>query len=310
MTVGLIGLGRMGQGIAARLLAAGIGIIGFDKSNPVLDFKTTGQFELVKTIEEVALKSRIIWLMVPAGKIVDDVIDSLIPHLRKDDIVIDGGNSFYKDSIRRYKQLIEHSVYFIDCGTSGGLHGKEIGYCLMIGGDKEPYSHCERLFKAIASPNGYSLLGPSGSGHYVKMVHNGIEYGLLQAYAEGFHVLKDGHYKNLDLEEISELWQHGSIIRSWILELAHKVFTQEQEIDDIYGAIAESGTGLWTVEEAQDHKITVDVIKTALAVRAESRKTGGNYATKLVSLLRHEFGGHPVTHISEIVQKKEEKNET
>jgi 6-phosphogluconate dehydrogenase len=334
MIIGLVGLGRMGQAIAARLLASGIDVIGYDrylKQAPDLsiheqkdfqaqcafcaDFTHGGQprcaqpensadaraqergtFRLESNLGAVAREARIIWLMVPAGNIVDEVIAQLMPHLQEEDIVIDGGNSFFQDSIRRFNLLKEHAIQFIDCGTSGGLHGRCLGFSLMIGGDPKAYNRCEQAFRAVAAPNGYAHVGPAGAGHYVKMVHNGIEYGLLQAYAEGFQILKEGHYKELDLARISALWNHGSIIRSWILQLACEVFTQDQELKDIYGAVAEGGTGLWTVQEANRHGIPAELIKQALTIRAQSRQTGGNYATKVVALLRHAFGGHPVGH--------------
>lgn len=319
MKVGLIGLGRMGQAIAARLVHAGISVVGYDKFMPekidlsihsVSDndshrLTSSALFSTVKTAADVAEQARIIWLMIPQGKPVDEVIEELRPHLKKDDIIIDGGNSFYEDTLRRYELLKKHDVHYLDCGTSGGLHGRNLGFCLMIGGQREAYQACHELFSAVAAPNGFKYLGPSGAGHYVKMVHNGIEYGLLEAYAEGLHVLHNGAYKDLDLAGISHLWNQGSIIRSWILELAHDVLARNPDFSKISGAVGENLTGLWTYEEAQRRSVPVPVIKTALDVRAESRKTGGNYATKVVSLLRHEFGGHPITYINSPVKDGE-----
>lgn len=310
MMVGLVGLGRMGQAIAARLLKAGIDVIGYD-TYPAKELdisvngesRACGKFTQVATLEQLAQKVSFVWLMVPAGKPVDDVLQEIIPHLKKKSIIIDGGNSFFKDSVRRFTLLREQELDFLDCGTSGGLHGRTIGFCLMVGGLPDTYTSCEFLLKAIAAPQGYAHVGPAGAGHYVKMVHNGIEYALLQAYAEGFHVLKEGHYKELDLAQIADLWNHGSIIRSWILELARGVLAQDQTFAEVFGAIQESGTGLWTVEEADEHAIPVTLIKQALQIRAESRQSGGNYATKLVALLRHAFGGHTVTYTKDTMTK-------
>lgn len=307
MVIGLIGLGRMGQAIAARLVHAGISVVAYDKYAPEkVDLTVSsghdaksGQFTVVKTAAEVAQHARIMWLMIPQGAPIDEVLAELKPQLRKGDIIIDGGNSFYEDTLRRYDLLKNDEIHYLDCGTSGGLDGRTIGFCLMIGGDAESVRACHTLFAAVAAPHGFKHCGPSGAGHYVKMIHNGIEYGLLEAYAEGFHVLKENqHYPDLDLAAISDLWNHGSIIRSWILELAHRVYAHRDNFDAISGEIGENLTGLWTYQEAQRNTIPVPVLKASLDVRAESRKTGGNYATKVVSLLRHEFGGHPITYVS------------
>jgi 6-phosphogluconate dehydrogenase len=217
--------------------------------------------------------------------------------VQAEDIIIDGGNSKFSDSMRRAQELVKENIYFIDCGTSGGIHGSENGFCLMIGGDKTAYDRIEPLSKVIATPGGYAYCGPSGAGHYVKMIHNGIEYGILQAYAEGFHLLKDGAFKNehLNLEKIASVWNHGSVIRSWILELVQDIMKEDPTLEDIKGTVASTGMGLWTVEEAHQSKIPVPVIEESLNVRKWSEKTGGNYATKVVAMLRNKFGGHAVT---------------
>ncbi len=307
MKIGLIGLGRMGQSIAARLLAHGFDVIGYDRYPPqTLDITLSGEHEKgiwkkVDSLEIVAQNADVFWLMVPAGQVVDDVLRELTPFLSKGGIIIDGGNSFFKDTLRRSHALKERGVCFLDCGTSGGLQGRTVGFCLMVGGDAKAYEQCIPFFKALAAPDGYAHVGPSGAGHYVKMIHNGIEYAVLEAYSEGFYLLKDGFYKNLDLTRISSLWNHGSIIRSWILELAHTIFRQSPDLEKITGSIQESGTGKWTVDEAKDKGIPVPLIEEALRIRAWSRDTGGNYATKLVALLRQAFGGHA------LVLKKEER---
>jgi 6-phosphogluconate dehydrogenase len=186
------------------------------------------------------------------------------------------------------------SIHFIDCGTSGGIHGKDFGFSLMIGGDHTAFIAAEPIFKALAMDQGYAHLGPSGAGHYVKMVHNGIEYALLQAYAEGFHVLKNGSYDNFDLEKICSVWNSGSIVRSWIVELARQVFEKDQTFTNVSGHIFENKTGQWMIEEARERNIPVKTIMQSLDIRAWSRATGGNYATKIVAMLRQQFGGHPI----------------
>jgi 6-phosphogluconate dehydrogenase len=296
MNVGIIGLGRMGAGIAQRWLEAGYTVIGFDVDAVHAKSAQEMGVTTVRSVAEVAHDARIIWLMVPAGPIVDEVLKELMPRLQSDDIVIDGGNSKFTDSIRRAQTLAAKNVFFLDCGTSGGLYGREHGYSLMVGGDQNAYDTVYPLLAAIAAPKGLGRVGSSGAGHYVKMVHNGIEYGMLQAYAEGFQILKEGSFKgqNLDLHAISGIWLHGAVIRSWLLELAHDVFARDQQFKNISGEIQESGTGRWTVEEAQAHHIPTPVIKESLQMREWSRKTGGNYATKLIALLRNAFGGHAV----------------
>ncbi len=296
MKLGIIGLGKMGNAIAQRAIDGGHQVIGFDPAQEASAQAEQLGVTIVPSVTDVAKHARIIWLMIPAGHIVDATLSLLQPHLHKDDIIIDGGNSHFKDSIRRAKDLEQHGIYFLDCGTSGGLQGREIGFSLMVGGDEASYIKIHSLFEAIAAPGGLGLVGPSGAGHYVKMVHNGIEYGLLQAYAEGFQLIKEGDLKKYDpdLEQISRIWSNGAIIRSYILDLAHTIFEQDQELRSISGYIGQNGTGQWAAEDAQENNISVPVLQAALKVRAESEQTGGNYATKIVALLRHAFGGHPL----------------
>ncbi|MDP3888917.1 MAG: decarboxylating 6-phosphogluconate dehydrogenase [bacterium] len=307
MRMGIVGLGRMGSAIALRAVQAGHEIIGYDPNKEMQSTARSVGIEIAETLAQVAEKVRIIWLMVPVD-FVDTVIKELLPHLQEGDILIDGGNSNFKDSMRRADMVGTQGVLFLDCGTSGGVHGREFGFCLMVGGDSATYTKVHELLVAIAAPGGVAYVGPSGAGHYVKMIHNGIEYGLLQAYAEGFHLIKEGQFKNvgLDLEEISRLWNTSSIIRSFILELAHNVFLKDQELREVSGEVeqsrssgAPSGMGLWTVEEAHEQKIPVRVIEQALDIRAWSRETGGNYATKVVAMLRKEFGGHAIKKVRE-----------
>ncbi len=301
MKIGVIGLGRMGEAIAYRLIEAGHEVIGFDTSADARKAVEASGGTTVTSITDLAKQAHIFWLMVPAGEVVDAVIKELHSHLSAGDIIIDGGNSKYTDSIRRAKELLQHEVFFLDCGTSGGVHGRADGFCLMVGGDNVIYTKIHSLLVAIAAPGGLAHVGPAGAGHYVKMVHNGIEYALLQAYAEGLHVIKEGSFKKqvLNLEEITRIWTQGSIIRSWILELAHGIVQKDPELKTVSGEIAESGMGKWTAQEAHKNNIPVSVIEESLNVRAWSRETGGNYATKLVAMLRKAFGGHAVKKIKE-----------
>jgi len=292
MKVGVIGLGRMGNAVAYRLIQGGQAVFGFDIDEEAKKDAESLGVRIISSLQEMAKEVDIFWLMVPAGKIVDSTLNDLKKNLKKDDILIDGGNSKFTDSIRRAEELKQDSIYYLDCGTSGGLRGREIGFSLMIGGNEKAYEKAKPIFKAIAAPDSFGLVGPSGAGHYVKMVHNGIEYALLQAYAEGFHLLKDGYYSDLDLEKISRIWSKAAVVRSWILDLAHNVFKEDQELKSISGEVGGGQTGRWTVQEAEKQHIPVPLIKEALEIRDESKKTGGNYATKLVALLRNQFGGH------------------
>jgi 6-phosphogluconate dehydrogenase len=294
MKFGIIGLGKMGMGIAQRVLAAGHTVYGYDPDVSARKNAAVLGMQICDTLVSIESTVEVIWIMVPAGTAVDDVINAVVPVIAKNCIVIDGGNSLYTDSVRRATQLATDGISFLDCGTSGGVHGLADGFCLMVGGGAAAYNTALPILEAIASPGGVAHVGPSGAGHYVKMVHNGIEYGLLQAYAEGFHLLKEGSYTHLDLHQIAELWNTSAVIRSFILTLATNIFSHDQELQNIGGAIAESGTGKWTVENAHALHVPVDVIETALKVRATSRETGGNYATKVVALLREQFGGHAV----------------
>lgn len=295
MIIGVIGLGKMGLQIARKLAAAGYAVIGYDPQSASLSQESTSSFILASSMQELAQQVDVAWLMVPAGEIVDACLAQITDVLHTGALVIDGGNSFYKDSIRRANTLKTKGLFFLDCGTSGGTHGLEHGFSLMVGGDAEAYKQAEPLFKILAAPNGFGYVGASGAGHFVKMVHNGIEYGILQAYAEGFHILREGQYKGLDLAQIASIWQNGSVVRSWLLELAQQTFALDQEFKHIDGAIAENKTGRWTLDTAQELTIPAPVIAAALETRAWSRQTGGNFATKFVAMMRNAFGGHAVT---------------
>lgn len=293
MNIGVIGLGRMGGPIAKKLNYPECNLIVYDIDPSVRqEFKNLG-IKVAQSISELSAKSQVIWVMVSANA-VDTILDELCNCTGHGTIIVDGGNSHYIDTIRRAKELEAKGLILIDCGTSGGLWGAERGFSLTVGGDYEAYKKIEENLKYLAaSSSSYVYVGPSGSGHYVKMVHNGIEYALLQAYAEGFHLLHNGYYKDLDLAAISATWLDGAVIRSWILNLAHNVLTKDQEFEHIKGTIGENGTGRWCVEEAHARHVPVKLIEDALEIRRVSRVTGGNYATKLIALVRHEMGGHP-----------------
>lgn len=296
MNIGIIGLGRMGESIAYRLCNAQFSVYAYDPNPEARARAKTFGAKAVDSVHDLAKMASIFWLMIPET-VVDEVLVELLVHANNESIIVDGGNSYFKNSIKRAEQCSEKKIQYLDCGTSGGLHGREIGFSLMIGGDEETYKKLTPLFTAVAAPEGYAYMGPSGSGHYVKMIHNGIEYVLLQGYADGFNLLKHGHYPDLDLEKISQVWRHGSIIRSWILDLASHIFEHGQEFEKISGAIGENSTGQWTMEEAKKAKVQWKLLEDALAIRKWSRESGGDYSTKLVALLRNAFGGHAISTI-------------
>ncbi len=296
MNMGIIGLGRMGLGIAERLIAGNHTVIGFDVDVQARQLAADSGVIVANSMPAILEKANILWLSLPAGGIIDSVIDTVYPHLKVGTIIIDGGNSLYTDSIRRATMLAQTGINFVDCGVSGGIHGRSQGYCLMVGGDSVVYETIKPLLEAIAQPKGLAYIGPSGAGHYVKMIHNGIEYGILQAYGEGLDTIRNGSFKQeaLDLATITALWDHGSIIRSWILTLTNRIMEKDQDLISISGTIDENGTGRWAAEEARKHAIATPVLDASLQARVASRETGGNYGTKVVALLRQEFGGHPI----------------
>lgn len=294
MKIGIIGLGKMGGAIAQRLVAGGHEVFAYGRNVQNMQHARDNGVIIVENALALLNHASTIFLMIPAGKAIDETISVLKNNLPKDSIVIDGGNSFYKDSMRRAQELQNIGVHYLDCGTSGGMHGREYGYCLMVGGDKQVYNSTLPLLQNIASKDGVAHVGPSGAGHYVKMIHNGIEYGLLQAYAEGFHLLHNGAFEKLDLHQIAQLWDTSSIIRSFLLKLAINVYKEDQDFKNIVGSIAEGGTGKWTVDTAKEYNVPMKLIEQSLQTRAESREAGGSYATKLIALLRNQFGGHEV----------------
>jgi 6-phosphogluconate dehydrogenase len=297
MELGFIGLGRMGKNMVLRLLGGKHRIVAWDRSpDPVREVAAKGAAAASTPAELVAKMSdspRAIWIMVPSGDPTEQVIQELAPLLSPGDAIIDGGNSYYKDSVRRGAGLAERKIDFIDAGTSGGIWGLEIGYCLMVGGPEAVCRRLEPLFTTLAPKDGYARVGPGGAGHFTKMVHNGIEYGLMQAYAEGFEIMKSKSEYALDLRSIASLWNHGSVVRSWLLELAADAFEEDPNLDHVKGYVEDSGEGRWTVIESIDRAVPAPALTLALQARFRSRQTE-SFQGKVLAALRHKFGGHPV----------------
>ena len=295
MELGMIGLGRMGANMTERLLRGGHKLITYDRSPEAIqrcvDKGALGAHSLADFVKQVSLP-RVIWLMVPSGEPVDLTIEQLLPSLLENDIIIDGGNSHYKDSVRRAQKLKQLGIHFVDAGTSGGIWGLQEGYCLMIGGEKSIVDQLEPIFKTLAPENGFAHVGASGAGHFAKMVHNGIEYGLLQAYGEGFEMLKASQFE-FDLGKISHLWNQGSVVRSWLLELAENAFQKDPQLSSIKGYVEDSGEGRWAVLEAVEREIPASILTLSLFARYASRQED-SFSAKVIAALRNEFGGHAV----------------
>lgn len=297
MELAMIGLGRMGINMARRLLKGGQQVVAYnrtpEKTDQIAKEGAIGAFSIPELVEKLSIP-RIVWLMLPAGKIIDEHIEELKRLLSPGDIIIDGGNTFYKDDIRRAGHLAENEIEFMDVGVSGGIWGLEKGYCLMIGGKEEAYVYLEPIFKALAPKEGYLYCGATGAGHFVKMVHNGIEYGMMQAYGEGFDILEASSYaKSLNYGELAHLWNQGSVVRSWLLELAESAFARDGRLSDIKGYVEDSGEGRWTVQQAIETGVSAPVIALSLMRRFRSREKD-SFADKVVAALRREFGGHAV----------------
>lgn len=295
MQIGIIGLGRMGFNLALNMRDHGHDVVAYNRSpEKVKEAGEQGLIPAYALSELVARleKRRVIWLMVPAGALVDEIIEKLLPMLKEHDIIIDGGNSHYKDTLRRYQWLREHEIDFVDIGTSGGIEGARHGACTMVGAEPEVFAYLEPLVRDISVEKGYLHTGRNGSGHFVKMVHNGVEYGMMQAIGEGFEILQKSQFE-LDYQAVAKVWDNGSVIRGWLMELTEKAFAKDPELDGIKGVMYSSGEGLWTVQEALELKVPAPVITDSLFMRYRSEQED-TFAGKVVAALRNEFGGHAV----------------
>lgn len=298
MRIGMVGLGKMGGNMALRLRQAGHEVAAYDRDPAALaEAAADGVIAAADVAELIAQlpAPHVIWIMVPSGLPTENVIQQLTPLLGQGDIIIDGGNSNYKDTIRRAATLAGFGIHLVDVGTSGGIWGVTEGYSMMVGGEPEPVGHLRPIFEALAPQvdQGWGHVGPVGAGHFVKMVHNGIEYGMMQAYAEGFEILKSKPGMNLDVHQIAEIWRHGSVVRSWLLDLTARALEVDPDLSAIKGWVADSGEGRWTVLEAMELDIPAPVINMALMMRFVSRQED-SYAAKLLAALRNQFGGHAV----------------
>ena len=298
MQLSMIGLGRMGGNMVTRLAQAGgrHELIVYDRSADAVKAHVSKGVKGAKDLADLArqlVPRRVVWMMLPAGEPVERTIEQLVPHLSRGDIVVEGGNSNFRDSLRRAEALQTKGIEFVDAGVSGGIWGLEAGYCLMVGASPAAFQHCEPIFRSLAAPDGYAHVGPPGAGHYVKMVHNGIEYGMLQAYAEGYEILHASRDFRLKLGQIAKLWNHGSVVRSWLNELAERAFSRDDNLAGIRGYVEDSGEGRWTVDEAMRLDVPAPVITLSLLARLRSRQEE-SFGAKLIAALRHEFGGHAV----------------
>ena len=300
MKIAMLGLGKMGGNMSARLIRNGISVVGFDSNQAVVEELVTKEGLIPSRSVDDALSKlegqKIVWMMLPAGEVTEKQINDLIPMLNSGDIIVDGGNSNYKHSVKMGKLLEAHNIGFMDCGTSGGVWGLDNGYCLMVGATSEVAKAVEPVLRALAvtQQNGWAHVGPVGSGHFTKMIHNGIEYGMMESLAEGLELLKGKEEFNLDIAKITELWRHGSVVRSWLLDLtAEALAAGEESMNDIAPYVADSGEGRWTVVESIEQGIPAPVLTLALQVRFRSQeKNQKGYGYKLLSIMRNAFGGH------------------
>ena len=298
MELGMVGLGRMGANMAERLLQDGHRVVGYDPRPDAVQRHVGKGGVAARTLEAVVEQlapPRAVWLMVPSGTPVDQTIDALLPDLAKGDVIIDGGNSYYKDSIRRAGRVTDRGVHYVDVGTSGGIWGLKEGYSMMIGGDRRAVERLTPIFKTLAPGGdcGWGYVGPHGAGHYVKMIHNAVEYGMMQAYAEGFDLMQTKAEFALDLKQIAEIWRYGSVVRSWLLDLIAKALGENPKLEGIAAYVEDSGEGRWTVIEALEQACSIPVITMALERRFRSRQAEP-FSDRLLAALREQFGGHAV----------------
>jgi 6-phosphogluconate dehydrogenase len=296
MKIGLIGLGKMGYNLALNMSEHGFEVKAFDLSSEAVKKAEASEgiegFTSIEALIDTLDKPRVFWLMVPAGDPTEQTLASLLPLLNEGDIVLDGGNSRYTDSVRRYQLCKEQGVSFMDVGTSGGMSGARSGACVMVGGDERSFNYLEPLFKAISVEDGYLYTGKAGSGHFLKMVHNGVEYGMMQSLAEGFEVLQKSDF-DYDNQAVAKVWNHGSVIRSWLVELLEDAFSKDGNLENLSGVMASSGEGKWTLETALDMQVPTPVIALSLLMRYRSLESD-TFSGKVVAALRNEFGGHAV----------------
>jgi 6-phosphogluconate dehydrogenase len=295
MRIGMVGLGRMGANMTTRLLRERHEVVVFDVNPAAVQEAAGGGATPTSSLEELVQeldRPRAVWLMVPAGEVTGATIGGLTPLLSEGDVIVDGGNSRYNDTLERARSLADRGIELVDAGTSGGIWGLEEGFCLMIGASDETFGRLEPIFSSLAPKDGYARVGPPGSGHYVKMVHNGIEYALMQAYAEGFELMHRGEF-DLDLAAVAELWRHGSVVRSWLLDLTAVALQKDPDLEALSDWVDDSGEGRWTVQTAIEHAVPAPTIALALFARFRSRQEG-SFAGKLLAALRNEFGGHAV----------------
>ncbi len=296
MQVGMVGLGRMGANMTTRLQRGGHQVVAYDRSADAVKQSqndgATGAGSLADLVGKLSGKPKVVWLMVPSGKPTDDTIDELLGLLADGDVIVDGGNTNWKDGLAAYGRCKAKGVALVDAGTSGGIWGLTEGYCLMVGGDDAAVKACEPAFLTLAPQGGYAHVGPAGAGHFSKMVHNGIEYAMLQSYGEGFEILRNSQFK-FDLHQLASIWRYGSVIRSWLLDLAVLAFEQDPDLENIRGWVDDTGEGRWTVQAAIDENTPAPVITLSLMARFASRQDE-SYSAKVIAALRNQFGGHAV----------------
>jgi 6-phosphogluconate dehydrogenase len=295
MEIGFIGLGKMGMNMVARLQRDKHRVVTYDRASEKIKESESHGGVGANSLEDLVSKlgsPRAVWVMVPAGAPTEETVHALADLLRANDVIIDGGNSYYKDDARRAEELKPRGIHYLDAGTSGGIWGLKVGYCLMVGGEERLFKRLEPVFKTLAPENGYGYMGSNGAGHYVKMIHNGIEYGMMQSYAEGFELLHKSAFK-LNLPQIAELWMQGSVVRSWLLELAAMALKEDPHLEAIKGYVEDSGEGRWTVFDAVEKDVPAALITQSLFVRFRSRQDE-SFAEKMLAALRNAFGGHTV----------------